>query len=286
MTPTDTIYTGPRSADPVPGPTKALAVQTNTIRWGAIFAGVFVALLTYSILMSLGMAIGGGSAIDVVRGEDGAQGLGIGAAIWTVLSALISLYLGGHVAGRVGGLIPTRVGSIQGLVVAGIFFAVMASQVGAVVGAAGRGLGGMAGAMGDVVSQAGESPVVEDIIGNALSDLNLRAPPEEVVRGVAARLIRGNEEGAMNYLARQAGIPPEEARQRLDSVRAQVQAALQDAGVAAARAVRTAGWTLFGALFLGTIFAMLGGSVGAQLNLRHPISASDRKALRDQDYAA
>ncbi len=85
----------------------------------------------------------------------------------------------------------------------------------------------------------------------------LKSTPEVVATGVASRLLRRNEQSAVNYLAAQAGISSAEA----------------------------AGWIAFGILFLGSISAMLGGAFGAQLNMRKPVDSLDRKAMRKPSHA-
>ena len=65
----------------------------------AVFAGVLVAIVTQMLLTLLGIGIGLGT-LDTVEERNPAQGLGTGSAIWYIVSSLISLFLGGWVAGR------------------------------------------------------------------------------------------------------------------------------------------------------------------------------------------
>lgn len=69
------------------------------ISWCAVFAGVLVAIVTQMLLTLLGIGIGLGT-IDPVQERNPAAGLGIGSAIWYIISSLLSLFLGGWVAGR------------------------------------------------------------------------------------------------------------------------------------------------------------------------------------------
>jgi hypothetical protein len=251
----------------------------TTVRWGAIFAGALIALLVYATLISLGMAFGGDSLQSVVTGEASAKSLGIGAAIWLVASVLLSLLAGGFVSGRVAGQVATRVGRIQGMVVSGLFFALMFSQAGAMIGSIGNGIGSVAGTVGNAAGTVAQTDEAQALIDDAIGDLNLKSPPETVAKGVASRLIRGNDDAALTYLARQAGITRAEAQARIETVKARFDQVVTQAGDSAARAVEIAGWTLFGALFLGTLFAMVGGGVGAQMNLRAPLSRADERAI-------
>lgn len=80
------------------------------ISWGAIFAGAVVALVIQLMLNLLGLSIGFG-AIDPVTDENPLSGIGTGAGIWLILSALVALFAGGWTAGRLAGL-PLRTDGI------------------------------------------------------------------------------------------------------------------------------------------------------------------------------
>lgn len=254
----------------------ALSVVHSAISWPAIFAGLFVASIVYVGLMSLGLAVGGRSLYDVVNNQDSMRDLGFGAALWTIASAIIALYSGGHVSGRVAGMIATRVGRIQGLVIASLFFVIMFTQVGLVMGALG---GGISSALSTVGSSAASSTVGQELIEDAIGDLNLKSPATDVVHGIAARLIRGDQDAALTYLSRQAGISEDEARTRMENLRTKFTATMQQAGISAAKTMRNAGWTLFFAILLGAGAGMLGGGFAANYNLRVPISTADDRAL-------
>jgi len=81
-----------------PGYTTGL-INLKRISWSAIFAGVLVAIVVQMLLSLLGFGIGLGT-IDAVEEKNPTAGLGIGSAIWYILSSLISLFAGSWVAGR------------------------------------------------------------------------------------------------------------------------------------------------------------------------------------------
>src|SRR5689334_10248687 len=72
------------------------------ISWGAIFAGVVIALAVQLVLSLLGIGIGA-STIDPLSEQNPGKGLGIGAAVWFVISSLLATYAGAWVAGRLSG---------------------------------------------------------------------------------------------------------------------------------------------------------------------------------------
>ncbi len=273
----------PMASAPQQFPTQDLNTSTSlersSISWRAIFAGFFISFMVYLILTSLGLAIGGSSLKNVVQTQSGGSGLSMGSGIWLVVTALISLFVGSYLAGRVSGLVTSRVGGVQGIVVAALFFAFMISQVGAVVGAVGSGLGNVIGSAGTAVSSAANNPQVQAVIQDRLGDLKLKSPPDQVAQGIASRLLRGDTVGARNYLASQAGISRAEADRRINQFKTDFQNTMRDIGASTAKAVSVAGWTLFGVFALGTLFSVLGGAAGARRNLSRPVSAADRRRV-------
>lgn len=121
------------------GAVPAPAVSAKTISWGAIFAGVVMALVTQLAFSLLGLGLGA-SAFNPYDGHS-AGNWGIGTALYTLLSVLISLYVGGHVAGRLAGFPRKQDGMLHGLVAFGlttlIGFYLLTSGLGQVIGGAG-----------------------------------------------------------------------------------------------------------------------------------------------------
>ena len=71
----------------------------NRVSWGAIIAGLFLALVTYLFLGVLGTAVGAGS-IDAMGDRNPLAGFGTGAGIWVGASTLIALAVGAFFAGH------------------------------------------------------------------------------------------------------------------------------------------------------------------------------------------
>jgi len=70
----------------------------SRLSWGAIFAGLLIAISVQLLLSFLGLGIGMGS-IDPMQEAKPFSGLGTGALIWWIITMLISLFAGGWVAG-------------------------------------------------------------------------------------------------------------------------------------------------------------------------------------------
>ena len=113
----------------------------DRISWGAIFAGALTALSVQLVLSLIGLGIGL-STIDA-RGGDNPDGatVGIGAVIWWTLSSLISLYVGGMIAGRTAG---TFNGYFHGLITWATVTVAMVLILSSAVGGAFRGVTGLA----------------------------------------------------------------------------------------------------------------------------------------------
>ncbi len=121
---------------------EALNITRDRVRWGPIWAGLFTALTTLIILSLLGVAIGL-TAVDPRAAAQGGPppGLGIGAAIWGALTAIVAFLLGGWVAGWTAAVFDRKWGALNGALV--FVVAVPATLL-----LAGLGLGTLLGALG------------------------------------------------------------------------------------------------------------------------------------------
>lgn len=241
------------------------------VSWRSILAGIMVSFFMMALLLSLGMAFGGLGLSDATD----MQNAGIFTGVWFLISSVISIFTGSYFASRVSKFQTGRIGAAQGTVIASLFFGFFLFQTVSTIGWLGRTTGAVAGgsfaAIGAGAGQSIQNPVVNDMIENSLGDMNLKTEPKTVVSGVASRMIRGDTESAKNYLAYQAGITPQEADQRIAQLRAQIDQAMTQARIAAAKALQTAGWSLFATMTLGAIAAMVGGALGAYSNAHRPL---------------
>ena len=118
--------------------TTAQGVQRR-ISWGAIIAGLIVTLVCQILLSMLGVAIGA-ATVDPLTEQRPMENLGTGAAIWWVVSSLISLFLGGCVAGRLAGVPRKADGALHGIIMWGtvtlITILLLTTALGGVLGGA------------------------------------------------------------------------------------------------------------------------------------------------------
>jgi hypothetical protein len=272
----DTYGSWDRPAAPLASPD---LVEYRRVSWSAVFAGVVVAISFNLVLAVLGIGIGL-TTIDPAQGDSPqAATLGIGATIWWIVTALISLAAGGWVAGRLAGM-PTRLdGALHGLVTWGIatmlIFWLLTSAVGSLIG-------GTFSVVGTALSSAaqGAAQATDQVDPNSLQGVQdeareLLAPnggslPQASVN-VLNRIVRGEVsqeelQSAAASLAEQAGIPEDQARETLSRWQTQYAQAVEQARQAAqtaAQAVSKAALWSFLALVLGAIAGSLGGLAGA-----------------------
>ena len=161
MTPTSTSHL--QHEHTLPLPASPLAVGKR-ISWGAVFAGAILALVIQLSLSLLGLGIGLGT-IDPMTEQNPVSGIGTGAAIWWVISTLVSLYLGATVAARLAG-VPRRTDSLlHGLLtwamVTLLTFYLLTTAVGRIIGGvtgvAGRALSGVGSGVAAVAPGAGDA---------------------------------------------------------------------------------------------------------------------------------
>lgn len=190
------------------------------LSWGGVWAGVLVVIGTLLLLTTLGLAVGI-TAADPMDPNFGA--LGTGAAIWTGLSLLIALFLGGMAAARTGMVWDRTAGMLQGVlvwvisIVAILFLA--ANGIGLVVGGAFGLVSNVAQGAGSAIARAGD-----------LSDLTSG--------NVQQMLARLDDPQTVSQISAITGLPRQEVQSTVTQIRQRVQEAQNDPARAAAEVRR------------------------------------------------
>lgn len=245
------------------------------ISWRSVVAGVLVSVFFLIGLIGLGLAFGG------IGLDDGTslKNAGIFTGVWFLVSAVISLFAGSYFAARISKFQLGRIGSAQGLVIAALFLGIIFYQILSVIGGIGQLTGSVVGRTAGVVTTStenlSESPIVKNLVGDAINDLNFKSDPQLVASGLAGRLIRGDTEGAKEFLANEAGISVVEADQRIATAKIKIDDMKSKAQAGAATALKSTGWSLFLLVALGSIFSVLGGSLGSVVNFRKPLASRE-----------
>jgi hypothetical protein len=191
---------------PVPGAIKRIS-------WGAVFAGVVVAMVLQLALSLLGFGIGVGT-IDPMEEQNPMSGLGTGALIWWVVTMLLSLFAGGWVAGRLSGM-PTTFDSILHGILTWSLFTLLTFYL--LTTALGRVISGVGGVIGQTLSLAGRGieAAAPQVAGVVQDELEERGITTETLKREARTILQqtGKPELQPENLereARQAGRTAQE----------------------------------------------------------------------------
>lgn len=267
----------------------ALAQDMDTlilkrVTWGAIFAGIVSALVAQLLLNMLGVGIGL-STLDIANPGDNpdASTFSIAAAVWWVVTGIISSFLGGIVAGRLCGR-PSRStaawhGVVQWAATTLIIFWTVTTSLGALMGGAFSVMGNMASAAGTTAaagisgaasggSQGGGSPFsgIEQDIQQATGVNDPGAARNAVVSYLRSTVMSNNpteaqaaRQRAVDALARAGNMTPDQANARLTQWEQQYKQTAEQAKQQAKQAAETTRKVTAQAMIYGFIALVLGG---------------------------
>ena len=270
----------------------------NRISWGAVLAGVVVALVAQLILNMIGIGIGA-STLDPGAGaaeNPSAQGFSIGAGIWLLVSGIVAALAGGFAAGRLSGKPQESTAGWHGLTTWAlttlVIFYLLTSTIGGLVGGAYRGLanaaGGVTSAAGGAVQTAAQTAApsiasgadpfaaVERSMRGAAGGNDPAALRDGAVAAMKAAVTGDQQQAAAardraaEALAKAQDIPVEQARTQItqyekqyrDGVETAKREATEAAAVAAKAVTRGALFAAI-ALLLGAVAGWFGGRMGA-----------------------
>jgi hypothetical protein len=271
-------------------------ILINRISWGAVLAGVVIALVTQLILNLLGLGIGA-STFDPAAGTGpSAATFSVGAGLWWIISGILAALAGGYAAGRLAGQPKEASGGWHGLTAWAlatlIIFALLTTTAGAIAGGALRFLGGLAGGAAQTLGTTAQTAVqavapgitqaadpiagIERAVRDASGGNDPAALRDAAVSAVRAAMTadpgqaQDARDRAAQALAKAQGVPVDEARAQIGRYEQQYRQAVDQAKQQAAAAAQTATTAvsrgaLFGsvALLLGAIASWLGGRMGA-----------------------
>lgn len=119
----------------------------DRVRWGPILAGLFTAIASQLVLSSLGAAIGLSSIANSGAPRSDAGDVGSAVGIWSIISLLISLFIGGWITTRAAGPMSKSSALLNGAILWATTLAISAWLLSS----------GVSGAFGIVASNAGEA---------------------------------------------------------------------------------------------------------------------------------
>lgn len=293
---------------------------SRLLSWGAIFAGCFTALSIHILLTMLGLGVGV-KLVDPVNNDNPVGDFSAAAGIVWSVSALISLAIGGWVAGRSINVGDRRSGGLHGFVVwslstvvvfgflsggAGLLTGTAAKAVGKGVSAAVQGVGSAAGQAGQAAANNGWAG---DLVNGVVNELRLPGQQgdipatnkREIVLALTRYVAGPNDQtrnGVVTALTN-AGAPRDFAEttvrrweESFNRIRTEMQQAKDEAAQRAREAAdkaasgvsKAAIWTFVGFL-LGAISASIGGRVGAGSAQEAPVREAEAAIPKREDVS-
>jgi hypothetical protein len=263
-------------------------IELNRVSWGAIFAGVVVALVVQVLLTMLGVGIGIATLDPGSADNPAASTFSMVAGIWYVVSGIIAAFAGGYIAARMSGKTVPTTGALHGLTTWAfttlLVLYLLTSTAGSLVGGAFSGVASALGSAGQTMAQTA-APIIAKSNPLDAIDSQIRATgtdPEALnsaavnamralVMGDAANADTARQQAAQ-ALAAARGIPIEQATQRVTDMEKRYHAAV-DAAVEAADA--TASVVSAGAIlaFVGLVLGAIAGWLGGRSGVVHPVYA-------------
>lgn len=162
---------------PAPVATSPIVDYHDTVRWGPIFAGIVVSIVSQLLLSALGAAIGG-----IAAGEAAAGTIGTSLGIWAVISLLISLFLGGWTMASACGPMNKKTAMLNATILWATTLVIsawlLASGVSGTFGVLASNAGG---ALTQVIEPGGASLPSQDQVANAVPNVT----PEQAAQYAA-----------------------------------------------------------------------------------------------------
>jgi Protein of unknown function (DUF2795) len=253
------------------------------ISWGAVIAGVVVALATAALLGLIGVALG----ISGLR--PGAAATGIGTGIWAVISTAVAMALGGYIAARLCGTYSHLDSELHGLTVWALTLLVgatlLAQGISGAIGIVAQGAGGALSGTGALASGLTQQISPQALINQLDEGLTTGGDPTQMTKDqvrneiamlVGRRVYTGSlSDPDRNRLAllvsTEGGISQDQAARRIagfeqeaQTFQTQAQQRLQDAADAATRAAAVVTRALSAGLLLGLATALIGAWFGTR----------------------
>ncbi|HEU5020145.1 MAG TPA: PhnA-like protein [Pseudolabrys sp.] len=266
-------------------------ILINRVSWGALFAGIIVALVVQLLLSMLGVGVGVASLNPANGNNPDANTFSIAAGIWFLVSGIIASFIGGYFAGRLCGRPVRSTAAMHGLTTWAattiVLVYLLTTAVGGIVNGFFSGLTGAVGGLGHAVETVAKTTIpqvtnvadpfagVEQQLRQAIGGNDPAALRDAAVSALKAALTGNRAQAqearqrAAQAIARAENISVDEASKRVaqyeqqyDKALAQAEQQAKQAANTAAKVVSTGAIYGFVALVVGAIAAWLGGLLG------------------------
>lgn len=259
------------------------AAAFRRVSWGAIFGGTFVALGVWAMLYALGLAIG----LTSINPNESIRGEALFTGIWSVLSPLVALFIGGWVAARLSGLLDGTASVMHGAVLWGLTTFIGLVGLGSLAGTVTTGavtvgsnaVSGVANAVGGGgVQQTAQKLGIDtqDLLAPINRKLSKQGKPPVTANQLQAavqsavqtslRQGRLDQNTFQQALAQNTRLSRADVQDVANTLQTRVDQALGQVQRTAAQAASSVGrvmWGVFFALLLGLISSVLGAAAGA-----------------------
>jgi hypothetical protein len=246
-----------------------LAVFNRSISWSAVTAGLVVAMVSQILLTMIGVAIGA-ATIQPTQESNPANGLGTGAAIWWIVTALLSLFIGARVAGKASGVTTRREGGVHGFLMwctSTVFLFMIAGTM----------LGGVFGTGAMMGAGALTNPNAQQKIKSSLNQVEGRTPGNDyssnpTTQGTAPTTVGQTDQ----YGSDNTNVNRTENNNNPPLINSPQEAQARETGEKAARTTtKGALWTLL-ALIIGALVCYWSGSMAVPKDFTPPTERDRR----------
>jgi len=152
----------------------------DRVRWGPILGGLVTALSLQLVLSALGAAVG----LSTLSAGAQAGDVGIGVGIWTVLSILIALFLGGYATARASGPMSRTSSLINGAI---LWSTVLVASAWLLASGVSGAFGVLASAAGDAAGALGQGTNLPSGVPTAIPSPNISPGQVDQAAGNVAR---------------------------------------------------------------------------------------------------
>jgi hypothetical protein len=293
------VSDAPQISPAMPGEGVA-STWPSRVSWGAILAGLVVALVTQLLLNLIGIAVGAGSFARLFSGGESAATVSTSAGIWFVISGILAALVGGYAAGMFSGAQNESNAGWHGLTTWALtvllFTYLLSSAASGILGGLGSAAKSTAQAALPVLTQVTDPfSSIEQQLRSATSGNDPAALRDAAIVAVRA-VVTGDQqqmaearERAAQAIAHSENIAVEDARKQVQNYEQQYRQILAEAKEQAKEAADTAAKATSRAALLGAISLVLGGlagwiggraAVGGEQSLRDRIATATGRTTR------
>ncbi|MDB5826036.1 MAG: hypothetical protein JWQ73_256 [Variovorax sp.] len=228
-------------------PRVARSTAWRRVSWGAIIAGVVIAMVLQLVLSLLGASLGLSTVDPASSGSPERATFAVAAGAWWVASSALALFAGGWVAAHLAGAPDKTDASLHGLLTWGLATVVMAAVAMSVVGSVVAGGGKLLGA-----AAAGASGTLADAVRS-------QTPAD-----ISIDNLKGQAQQRLAQAASPGASPVDPSAPLTEDQKAQAEAKARQLADHAARRASQAALAALLAMVIGAVAATFGGSLAGR----------------------